>query len=132
MSAGLLRATAVVAPACDLTAGGSPSLPKLTGVDNEWNKGKPAGRSKGKTSNTQTTRACKPNDVKAVNPRRERSSHDESSVASNMVSSLIEFAVNAKDTGTFSAAPAGANKKGRAGRGLLELFRHTRCRRNAT
>jgi len=91
MSAALLRAAAVVALACALTAGGSPNGPKLTGVDNEWNKGKPAGRSKGKTSNTQTARACKPNDVKAVNPRRERSSHDESIVASNMVSSLVEF-----------------------------------------
>ena len=45
------------------------------------------GRSSGKTSNAPTTSACNPNEVKVVNPRRERSSHDELSVSSNMVSS---------------------------------------------
>jgi hypothetical protein len=81
----LLGATGFV-PVCD-TAGGSPSRPKLTGVDRWRNSGNPAGRSSGKTSNTPTATACNPNDVKVVMPRRERSSHDESSVLSNMVSS---------------------------------------------
>jgi hypothetical protein len=87
MSLGLLGASVFV-PARTLGAGGSPrGFPKLTGVESARNSGKPAGRSSGKTSNTPTASACKPNEVKAVNPRRERSSHDEFSASSNMVSS---------------------------------------------
>jgi hypothetical protein len=88
MSTGLLGAAIVFAPARVLGAGGSPKgRPKLTGVESEWNRGKPAGRSSGTTSNTPTANTCKPSDVKVVNPRRERSSHDEWIVASNIVSS---------------------------------------------
>ena len=36
---------------------------------------------------TATTNACNPNEVRVVNRRRERSSHDELSVSSNIVSS---------------------------------------------
>jgi hypothetical protein len=54
------------------------------------NEGKPVGRSSGKTSNPPTANACNPNDVKVVSPRRERSSHDEWIVSSNMVSSSVE------------------------------------------
>jgi len=87
MSLGLLGASVFV-PVRILGAGASPrGLPRLTGVESARNSGKPAGRSSGKTSNTATANACKPNEVKAVNPRRERSSHDELSVSSNMASS---------------------------------------------
>ena len=87
MLSGLLG-NGLLAPVWGLPAGGSPKgWPKLTGVDNERNKGKPAGRSSGKTSNTPTANTCKPNDVKVVSPRRERSSQDELSVRSNMMSS---------------------------------------------
>jgi len=86
MIAGLLGGTVFV-PVCGDTAGGSPRRPKLTGVESERSKGKPAGRSSGTISNTPTANACNPNDVKVVIPRRERSSHDELRVLSNMVSS---------------------------------------------
>jgi hypothetical protein len=87
MSAALVRGV-VLEPACVRVSGASPrGFPKLTGVESARNSGKPAGRSSGKTSNTATANACKPNEVKAVNPRRERSSHDELSVSSNMASS---------------------------------------------
>jgi hypothetical protein len=92
MMAGTLLRTATFVPPCILGVGGSPSgCPKLTGIESWRNNGKPSGRSRGSTSNTQTARACKPNEVKVVNPRRERSFHDESSVPSNMVSSSMEW-----------------------------------------
>jgi hypothetical protein len=79
---------AVFAPACVLTAGASArGSPILTGVESWRNKGRPMGRSSDKTSNPPTATACNPNEVKVVNPRRERSSHDELRVSSNMVSS---------------------------------------------
>jgi hypothetical protein len=86
MSLGLLGASVFV-PVCILGAGSPRGFPMLTGVDKARNSGKPAGRSSGKTSSTPTAKACKPNEVRAVNPRRERSSHDALSVSSNMVSS---------------------------------------------
>jgi hypothetical protein len=71
------------------------------------------GRSNGKSSNTPPTRACTPNDVKVVNPRRERSPHDELSVLVNMVSSF-GTRLRVKDTKRVSAGSAEAKKKGRA------------------
>jgi hypothetical protein len=44
------------------------------------------GRRSGKTSNAAHARACKPKDVRVVNPRRERSSHDELIVLANILS----------------------------------------------
>ena len=89
-SAGWLGAAAFP-PARVLPGMKSPTgWPKLTGVVSCRNKGKPCGRNTGKTSNTPTTTACSPNEVKVVNPRRERSSSDESSEFKNMVSSCID------------------------------------------
>jgi hypothetical protein len=83
-----LPAAAAFPLACVPTAGASPrGRPRLTGVESGRNEGNPSGRSSGTISNTPTASACMPNDVKAVNPRRDRSSHDELSVAVNMVSS---------------------------------------------
>jgi hypothetical protein len=74
--------------ACVLTAGASSrGWPRLTGVGSGRIEGNPAGRSSGKTSKAPTTRACTPNDDKVVNPRRERSFHDELTVLVNMLSS---------------------------------------------
>src|ERR1700728_360946 len=74
-----------------LTAGGSPNgCPKLTGVESEWNEGKPAGRNREKSSSVPATRPCNANDVKADNPRRERSSQDVLIVSSNIASSEVE------------------------------------------
>jgi len=69
--------------------------PKLIAVESWWNEGNPMGRNNGKSSNTPVTKACNPNEVRVVNPRRERSAHDESSVwenmlLSNMASSKME------------------------------------------
>ena len=69
-TAGVYPNSVVVA---DFTmAGASPrGRPILTGVESWRNKGNPAGRSSGTISNTPTTTACSPNDVKVVKPRRE-------------------------------------------------------------
>jgi hypothetical protein len=87
--------------------------PRLTGAESWRSEGNPTGRSNGKSSNTPPTRACTPNDVKVVNPRRERSSHDELSVLVNMVSSCWN-AVTVKDTKGIAVGWAEAKKKGRA------------------
>jgi hypothetical protein len=58
----------------------------VTGVDSGRNNGNLMGRRSGKTSNAAHARACKPKDVKAVNPRRERSFHDELIVLANIPS----------------------------------------------
>jgi hypothetical protein len=71
-----------------VAAGGSASgVPKLTGVESRRNKGRPSGRRSGNSRNKPASKACKPNDVKVVQPRRERPVHEESSVSANMVSS---------------------------------------------
>lgn len=81
----------LVANECALATGASDAgCPKLTGVESEWNEGKPAGRNREKRSSVPAARPCNTNDVKADNPRRERSSQDELSVSSNMVSSEVE------------------------------------------
>ena len=117
---------AVCAPACGATDGASPrGRPKLTGVESERNRGKPAGRSSGTISNTPTAKTCKPNEVKVVSPKRERSSHEEFRVLSNMVSSSKTD--TAKDTKPCSEGSAGAKKKAAFERSLWELSRHTRC-----
>jgi hypothetical protein len=58
----------------------------VTGVDSGRNNGNLMGRRSGKTSNAAHARACKPKDVKAVTPRRERSFHDELIVLANILS----------------------------------------------
>jgi hypothetical protein len=55
------------------------------GVESWWNEGKPMGRKSGRIISKAVTKACNPNEVRAVQPRRERSAHDESSVAENML-----------------------------------------------
>jgi hypothetical protein len=78
----------LVANECALGVGASDAgCPKLTGVESECNEGKPAGRKREKRSSVPAARPCNANDVNAENPRRERSSHDELSVSSNIVSS---------------------------------------------
>lgn len=97
------RLGAKVDPVCALTAGASArGWPKRIGVESWWNDGNPIGRNSGKSSNTPVKKACNPNDVRVVHPRRERSAHDESTVLesmhlSNMVSSKMECCI-AKDT----------------------------------
>jgi hypothetical protein len=118
---GILRVIAaglfvvVALPLACVTAVGASSRgrPRLTGVESGRNEGNPSGRSSGTISNTPTANACMPKEVKAVNPRRERSSHDELSVEVNMVSSLVKC-VAGKDTGSAFAGWAEAKKKSRA------------------
>lgn len=55
------------------------------------------GRKSGKSNNTPVTKACNPNEVKAVQPRCERSDHDESSVLENMfLSEMLSTMVSSK------------------------------------
>ena len=63
----------------------------MTGVDSGRNEGNPMGRSSGKTSNTAHARACRPKDVRVVNPRRERSSHDELIVLATPLSATADL-----------------------------------------
>jgi len=109
-------------PACAPTAAGSArGWPKLIGVESWWNEGKPVGRSSGKSSNTAVTKACNPNDVNVVQPRRASSGHGGLSVSANSVLShdvpatmtSSWNAVAAKDTVIFSAGSRLRNKKGR-------------------
>ena len=68
----------LVANECALATGASVAgWPKLTGVESEWNEGKPVGRNREKRSSIPAARPCSANDVNADNPRRERSSQDE-------------------------------------------------------
>src|SRR5207302_7519312 len=111
-SKALLRG-AVFELMCALAAGGSPrGRPRLTGVESDRSNGNPAGRSSGKISNTPTANACKPNEVRAVSPRRERSFHDELRVSSNMVSSLVK-ATTTKDTNPPLRRQPRSKEKGR-------------------
>jgi hypothetical protein len=73
---------------CGLGAAGSAmGVPKRIGVERGRSEGKPIGRSSGKTSNTAATSACKPNEVRVVQLRRERSVHQELRASANMGSS---------------------------------------------
>jgi hypothetical protein len=109
------------APPRALTCGGSPSgCPRLIGVESWRNEGIPVGRSRGKTSNAPTASAWKPNEVRVDNPRRERSSHDEVSVRSNMVSSCADLLTD-KDTAARSSGLAGAKKKAALDAAFWEL-----------
>jgi hypothetical protein len=104
---------AAVNAECGLAAGRSGSgWPRLIGVVSWRSNGMPVGRSSGTISSTATTTACTPKEVSVVKLRRERSSQDDASVRSNMLSSLRKI-VGDKDTANSWPGSLREKKKGR-------------------
>src|SRR5215470_535115 len=99
------------------------------GVETVRARGTPTVVNNGMVSNTPIASACSPNDVAVIQPRRERWAHEISNkLSANMASSAANLGCWYGHRQHGCQSRRTEKKKAAFSRGLLELFRHRRCR----